>query len=93
MNNFANYAFEANTGFMFFYGMYYLLLRNETDFRKQRIFRLSGLFCSLVFPLIAIPVWVYFLAAFVALSTAGVTLSYQALKAALVNPVKSLQSD
>jgi hypothetical protein len=52
MNAVANYALEANIGFVFFYGVYYLLLRNETDFSKQRIFLLSGLLCSLVFPLI-----------------------------------------
>jgi TonB family protein len=54
MNSFANYAIEVNLGFVFFYGVYYLLISNETDFKRQRMFLLSGLLCSLVFPLIHI---------------------------------------
>jgi TonB family protein len=51
----ANYVFEVNAGFVFFYGVYWLLLRNETDFNKQRIFLVTGLIGALVFPLIDIP--------------------------------------
>src|SRR5689334_17707633 len=47
-----NYIIEANLGFAFFYGIYFLLMRNETDFRKQRVFLLMGLGCSLIFPFI-----------------------------------------
>lgn len=49
-----DYIIEVNAGLIFFYGMYHLLLRNETDFRKQRIFLLVALICALVFPLIQI---------------------------------------
>lgn len=49
-----NYIIEANAGLVFFYGVYYLLLRNETDFRKQRMFLLIGTLCALVAPLIEI---------------------------------------
>lgn len=48
------YIIEANAGLIFFYGMYYLLLRNETDFRKQRIFLVFGSVCAMLFPLIDI---------------------------------------
>ncbi|HZY80932.1 MAG TPA: M56 family metallopeptidase [Cyclobacteriaceae bacterium] len=46
-----NYIIEANLGFVFFYGVYCLFMRNETDFTKQRVFLLMGLVCSVLFPL------------------------------------------
>jgi TonB family protein len=51
-----NYIIEANLGIVFLFGIYFLLLRNETEFRKQRVFLLGGLLCALVFPLIQMPV-------------------------------------
>jgi TonB family protein len=47
-----NYLIEANAGLAFFFGIYFLLLRNETDFRKLRFFLLAGVVCALVSPLI-----------------------------------------
>src|ERR1041385_207323 len=49
-----NYVIEANIGIVFFYSIYLLMLRNETDFSKQRAFLVGGLLCSLLFPLIQI---------------------------------------
>jgi len=49
-----NYIIEANIGIAFFYGIYLLVLRNETDFTKQRFFLLGSLLCCLIFPLIQI---------------------------------------
>ncbi|WP_159471069.1 ABC transporter permease [Dyadobacter sp. 3J3] len=42
---------------------------------------------------IEISPWIFVLAGFIALSIAVVTVSYQAIKAALMNPVKSLRSE
>ena len=47
-----NYIIEANLGIVLLYGIYLLLLKNETDFGKQRWFLVAGLVCSLFFPLI-----------------------------------------
>ncbi len=48
------YFIEANLGLTFLYGVYFLLLRNETDFSKQRAFLLLSNGCALLFPLIQI---------------------------------------
>ncbi|WP_136468268.1 ABC transporter permease [Flagellimonas onchidii] len=42
---------------------------------------------------IEISVWVFLLAAFMAISIAVLTVSYQSIKAAIVNPVKSLRTE
>tara|TARA_B100001765_G_scaffold92761_1_gene56908 strand:- start:160 stop:1965 length:1806 start_codon:yes stop_codon:yes gene_type:complete len=42
---------------------------------------------------IAIPVWVFFAAGALALGIALITLSFQAIKAAIANPVKSLRTE
>lgn len=42
---------------------------------------------------ISIPWWVFILAGGIALSVAVLTISYQSIKAALANPVKSLRSE
>ena len=42
---------------------------------------------------IEIPWWVFALAAFLAIGIAILTVSYQSIKAAIVNPVKSLQTE
>ena len=49
-----NYFLEANLGMVFLYGVYFLLLEKETDFRKQRAFLLVSMGCALLFPLIEI---------------------------------------
>jgi TonB family protein len=51
-----SYIVEVNAGILFLYGVYSLLLRNETDFTKQRAFLNGSLLCALLFPLIQIPV-------------------------------------
>ena len=50
MNAYLNYFIEANLSLMLFLAAYVLLLRNETDFKLQRIFLLTGIFISLIFP-------------------------------------------
>ena len=42
---------------------------------------------------IAIPWWVFLLAALLAISVAVITVSYQSIKASIVNPVKSLRTE
>jgi putative ABC transport system permease protein len=42
---------------------------------------------------IDIPWWVFLLAALLAVGVAILTVSYQSIKAAIVNPVKSLRSE
>jgi len=42
---------------------------------------------------IEIPLWIYGLAALAAILISVLTVSYQSIKAAIVNPVKSLKSD
>ena len=54
MNAYLNYCIEANFSLALFLGMYLLILKNETDFRIQRMFLLSGILISLTFPLLHI---------------------------------------
>lgn len=54
MNAYLNYFIEANFSIALFLGVYVLILRNETDFKVQRLFLLSGLLVSLTFPLLHI---------------------------------------
>ncbi len=50
-----NYLVEANLGLLFFYTLYWLLLRNENQFGFKRIYLLGSLVASLIFPFISIP--------------------------------------
>src|SRR5688572_5846768 len=54
MNAYLNYIIESNLGLALFLGIYVLLLKNETDFKLQRVFLLSGIFLSVAFPLLHI---------------------------------------
>lgn len=54
MNAFVNYLIEVNLGLVFFYVIYWVLLRNENQFGFKRAYLLGCLFSSLVFPLISI---------------------------------------
>lgn len=49
-----NYIIEANLGLVLILAVYRLLLQGETNFRLLRLFLLSGIFASLLFPLIHI---------------------------------------
>jgi TonB family protein len=49
--NTLNYIIEANIGLALFLVAYLVVLRNETDFKINRLFLLSGIFVSLLFPL------------------------------------------
>lgn len=55
MNTLLNYLIEANLGLIFFYTLYWLLLRNENQFGFKRIYLLGSLIASLLFPVISIP--------------------------------------
>lgn len=50
-----NYIIEANLGLLLVLAFYKLLLHRETHFRFLRMFLLTGIFTSLLFPLIHIP--------------------------------------
>lgn len=52
MNALLNYILEANLCLFLFILFYYLILRNETQFLFKRLFLLSALVISLLFPLI-----------------------------------------
>lgn len=52
MNTIINYLVELNLGLFFFYGIYWLLFRNETQFTTKRWFLLSAMLGSLLFPLL-----------------------------------------
>jgi len=52
--SYLNYLVEANIGLVFFFGIYWLLLRKETQFRFQRMYLLGTMIASLLFPLISI---------------------------------------
>ncbi len=54
MNAFVNYLIEVNLGLVFFYAIYWVLLRNENQFGFKRTYLLGSLLASLVFPLISI---------------------------------------
>jgi TonB family protein len=49
-----NYIIEANLGLLLVLAFYLLFLGNETAFKLLRIFLLTGIFASLIFPLIHI---------------------------------------
>lgn len=51
MSTYLNYLVEANLGLAAFLLLYWLLLRNETDFGYKRVFLLVSIAASLVFPL------------------------------------------
>lgn len=53
MNSIMNYLIEVNLGLVFFYWVYWLLLRNETQFSARRFFLLGAIIASLLFPLIS----------------------------------------
>jgi TonB family protein len=52
MNAYLNYIIEVNIGLLLFLAFYHLLLRRETTFRMLRMFMLTGIFTSLLFPLL-----------------------------------------
>lgn len=52
MNAYLNYVLEANLGLLLFYVVYSAILHHETDFRVKRIYILSAIIASLVFPLL-----------------------------------------
>lgn len=54
MNAFVNYLIEVNLGLVFFYAIYWVLLRNENQFGFKRVYLLGSLLASLVFPFISI---------------------------------------
>lgn len=54
MNTFINYLIELNLGLVFFYTVYVLLFRNETQFTTKRSFLLSAILGSLLFPLLTV---------------------------------------
>ena len=52
MNAYLNYIIEVNIGLLLFLAVYHVFLRGETNFRLLRKFMLTGIFASLLFPLI-----------------------------------------
>jgi len=50
-----NYMVEVNLGLLFFYGLYWLVLRNEKQFGFRRVYLVGSLTASLLFPIIQIP--------------------------------------
>ncbi len=54
MNHYLNYLVEANLSLAFFLASYLLVLRKETIFGFQRMFLLTGIIASLIFPLVHI---------------------------------------
>lgn len=57
MNSFVNYLFESGISLCLFTMLYLLLLQQETFFRMNRYFLLSGLFFSLLLPLMHLRVY------------------------------------
>jgi len=51
MNAFINYLIEANLGLAFFILVYFIFLKNETDFKVKRQFMLMALLSSAILPL------------------------------------------
>ncbi len=51
MISFINYLIEINLGLVFFYGMYWLLLKNENQFETKRVYLVGSLLASILFPL------------------------------------------
>src|SRR6478609_7765293 len=52
MNTYLNYMIEANMGLLLFTMIYFLLFEKETQFTFKRLYLLSAIIVSLVFPLI-----------------------------------------
>ena len=52
MNATLNYIIEANIGLALFLGCYHFILKDETRFRLLRIFLITGIAASLIFPVI-----------------------------------------
>ncbi len=50
--SYLNYILEANTALIFFYVMYWAMLRNENQFSVQRAVLLGGILFSLILPLV-----------------------------------------
>jgi TonB family protein len=55
MNTMLNYLIEVNLGLLFFYLLYWVLLRNENQFTVKRAYLLGSLLASFLFPLFRIP--------------------------------------
>jgi TonB family protein len=51
MNTYLNYLLEANIGLSAFLILYFILLKQETDFRIKRAYMLTAIVVSIVFPL------------------------------------------
>lgn len=54
MNMFVNYLIEVNLGLVFFYAIYWVLLRSENQFGFKRAYVLGSLLASLLFPFVTI---------------------------------------
>lgn len=54
MNAYLNYLIEANIGLIVFVGFFWLLLRNETNFRFTRAYIIGSVVFSLLLPFIKI---------------------------------------
>ena len=52
------YFVKASAILILFYLFYKLLLQKETFFQLNRVFLLAGLICSVLIPLIVIPIYV-----------------------------------
>ncbi len=54
MNTLINYLLELNLGLIFFYAVYRVLLRKETQFTITRWYLLTAMACSILFPLLTV---------------------------------------
>lgn len=52
MNTWINYFIEANIGLCLFLLLYFVFLKEETDFKRTRVLLLAGMVASLLFPLL-----------------------------------------